>query len=95
MADARFVPRSARSIIKIMGGVALVSALAGASAFVVWGCTNDESANFMEPNRPFPADSGSGGTTGTASDAGPSDAGAKKDATSHDDAAKADSAADH
>jgi hypothetical protein len=97
MADARFVPRSARSIGKVMGALALVGALAGASAFVVWGCTNTESTNFMEPNRPF-ADSGSGGTTGTASDAASdgkaSDAGAK-DAVSHDDAAKADSATDH
>ena len=95
MADARFVPRS---VGKVMGALALVGALAGGSAFVVWGCTNTESTSFKEPNRPFP-DSGSGGTTGTtsdaASDANASDAGAKKDAASHEDAAKADSAADH
>jgi hypothetical protein len=93
MADARFVPRS---VGKVMGALALTGALAGASALLVWGCTNTESTSFKQPNRPFP-DAGTDGMTGATSDAASdaaSDAGAKKDA-SPNDAGKADSSADH
>ena len=53
MADVRFVPRSAT---KMMGAFALVGALAGAGALLVWGCTdNSGNGKFVEPNRPFDA----------------------------------------
>jgi hypothetical protein len=69
MADARFVPRSKRSIGKVMGTFALVGALAGAGALFIWGCTNDEGSTFKEPNRPFDAaTSGTGGSSDAAAD---------------------------
>ena len=37
------------------GALALVGALAGAGALLVWGCTdNSGNGKFVEPNRPFP-----------------------------------------
>ena len=52
MADVRFVPKSAT---KMAGALALVGALAGAGALLVWGCTdNSGNGKFVEPNRPFP-----------------------------------------
>ena len=51
MADVRFVPKSAT---KVAGALALVGALAGAGALLVWGCTdNSGNGKFVEPNRPF------------------------------------------
>ena len=39
-----------------MGALALVGALAGAGALLVWGCTdNSGNGKFVEPNRPFDA----------------------------------------
>ena len=53
MADVRFVPKSAT---KVVGAFALVGALAGAGALLVWGCTdNSGNGKFVEPNRPFDA----------------------------------------
>ena len=41
---------------KMMGTLALVGALAGAGALLVWGCTdNSGNGKFVEPNRPFDA----------------------------------------
>jgi len=56
MADVRFVPKSAtKSGSKMAGALALVGALAGAGALLVWGCTdNSGNGKFVEPNRPFP-----------------------------------------
>jgi hypothetical protein len=73
MADARFVPRS---VGRVLGGLALIGALAGAGALFVWGCTDSSgNANFVEPKRPFTdgsaADSGSDGSASdAATDAG-------------------------
>ncbi len=58
MADVRFVGKSAtRSGSKKMAGAfALVGALAGAGALLVWGCTDSSGGGkFVEPNRPFDA----------------------------------------
>jgi hypothetical protein len=57
MADVRFVPKSAtRSGSKMAGALALVGALAGAGALLVWGCTdNSGNGKFVEPKRPFDA----------------------------------------
>ncbi len=73
MAHARFVPRS---VGRVMGRFALVGALAAAGGLFTWGCTNDEGANFKEPNRPFDAatsstrGSGEAGTAGVDAGAG-------------------------
>jgi hypothetical protein len=60
MADVRFVPKSAA---KMVGAFALVGALAGAGALLVWGCTdNSGNGKFVEPNRPFDAAAADGAT---------------------------------
>jgi hypothetical protein len=60
MADVRFVPKSAT---RMMGALALVGALAGAGALLVWGCTdNGGNGTFVEPNRPFPDAAADGAT---------------------------------
>ncbi|HEX3906163.1 MAG TPA: hypothetical protein VH853_25295 [Polyangia bacterium] len=85
MADARFVPKSVgkRSVGKVLGGLALVGAMAGAGALFVWGCTDSSGgANFVEPKRPF--------TDGSVADSG-SDASASDAAT---DSATADGSSD-
>jgi hypothetical protein len=58
MADVRFVGNSATKAgsKKMAGALALVAALAGAGALLVWGCTDSSgSGKFVEPNRPFDA----------------------------------------
>jgi hypothetical protein len=56
MADVRFVPKSASTKPrKMIGALALVGALAGGGALLVWGCTdNSGNGTFVQPNRPFP-----------------------------------------
>ena len=56
MADVRFVGKSATKSgsKKVAGAFALVGALAGAGALLVWGCTDSSGGGkFVEPNRPF------------------------------------------
>ena len=61
MADVRFDPKSTTKSAKRSGrqmaqAVALVGALAGAGALLLWGCTdNSGNGTFVEPNRPFDA----------------------------------------
>ena len=87
MADVRFVPKSATKATKMMGAFALVGALAGAGALLVWGCTdNSGNGKFVEPNRPFDAAAADG-----ASDAA-TDGHATTDA--HADGANSDLGAD-
>lgn len=83
MADVRFVPKSAtKPATRMAGALALVGALAGAGALLVWGCTdNSGSGKFVEPNRPFDAGAADG-------------AGAPSDAAV-DGAVTTDGAADH
>jgi hypothetical protein len=41
---------------KMKGALALVGALAGGGALLVWGCTdNSGNGQFVQPNRPFDA----------------------------------------
>jgi len=66
MADVRFVGKSATKSggTKMAGALALVGALAGASALLVWGCTDSSgSGKFVEPNRPFDAAAADGAST--------------------------------
>jgi len=87
MADVRFVPRSAT---KMMGAFALVGALAGAGALLVWGCTdNSGNGKFVEPNRPFDAAAADGATA--SGDAAP-DGHATTDAAADHGGAHADGA---
>jgi len=67
MADVRFVRKSASKVAsKTAGALALVAALAGAGALLVWGCTdNGGNGKFVEPNRPF-ADAAADGAAGDA-----------------------------
>jgi hypothetical protein len=93
MADVRFVPKSAT---KMAGALALVGALAGAGALLVWGCTdNSGNGKFVEPNRPFPTDGASAPVDGSTDRA--TDAHATTDAASdhgHADGAHSDLGAD-
>ena len=98
MADVRFVPKSAT---KMMGAFALVGALAGAGALLVWGCTdNSGTGKFVEPNRPWDAAAADGASASgdAAIDAG-TDAHATTDAAAdhvvaHADGANSDLGAD-
>src|SRR5947208_15874040 len=70
MADVRFVGKSATKSgsKKMAGALALMGALAGAGALLVWGCTdNSGSGKFVEPNRPF-ADAAADAATDGATD---------------------------
>ncbi len=91
MADVRFVPKSAT---KMMGAFALVGALAGAGALLVWGCTdNSGNGKFVEPNRPFDAAAADAASaSGDAAIDGATDAHATTDA--HRDGANSDLGAD-
>ena len=94
MADVRFVPKSAT---KMMGAFALVGALAGAGALLVWGCTdNSGNGKFVEPNRPFDAAAADGATaTGdAATDAHPATDAAADHGVAHADGANSDLGAD-
>ena len=95
MADVRFVPKSAakaatRSARKMAGTLALVGALAGAGALVVWGCTdNSGNGKFVEPNRPFDA-----AAADSSSASGDAAIDAAKDAHTTTDGANSDLGAD-
>jgi hypothetical protein len=91
MADVRFVPKSAT---RMMGALALVGALAGAGALLVWGCTdNSGSGKFVEPNRPFDAATGDGAiASGDAALDGSTDGQAITDAAADHGGAHADGA---
>jgi hypothetical protein len=94
MADVRFVPRSAT---KMLGAFALVGALAGAGALLVWGCTdNSGNGKFVEPNRPFDAAAADGATaSGDAATDGHATSDAAADhAVAHADGANSDLGAD-
>jgi hypothetical protein len=91
MADVRFVPKSAA---KMVGAFALVGALAGAGALLVWGCTdNSGNGKFVEPNRPFDAAAADAASaSGDAAIDAATDGHATADA--HADGAKSDLGAD-
>ena len=78
MAQVRFVGKSAtKSGSKRMAGAfALVGALAGAGALLVWGCTDSSGGGkFVEPNRPFDAAAADGASaSGDAASDGATDA---------------------
>jgi hypothetical protein len=76
------------------GTLALVGALAGAGALLVWGCTdNSGNGKFVEPNRPFDAAVPDGASTSSdaAADGSP-DAHATTDAAADHGAVHADGA---
>jgi hypothetical protein len=87
MADVRFVPKSAaKQPSKVVGALALVGALAGAGALLVWGCTdNSGNGKFVEPKRPFDAAAADGASASSdaaidsATDGHPITDGAKSD----------------
>jgi hypothetical protein len=91
MADVRFVPKSAT---KMMGAFALVGALAGGGALLVWGCTdNSGNGKFVDPNRPWDAAAVDGASaSGDAAIDGATDAHATSDAASDHAVAPADGA---
>jgi hypothetical protein len=92
MADVRFVPRSAT---KMMGALALVGALAGAGALLVWGCTdNSGNGKFVEPNRPFPDAAADAASVDGATDAHATTDAAADHAVAHADGANSDLGAD-
>jgi hypothetical protein len=96
MADVRFVPKSATKpatkwATRSAGALALVGALAGAGALLVWGCTdNSGNGKFVEPNRPFPTDGASAAVDGSTD--GATDAHATTDAAADHGAAPTDGA---
>ena len=95
MADVRFVPKSAT---KMMGAFALVGALAGAGALLVWGCTdNSGNGKFVQPNRPWDAAAADGAiASGDSATDSATDGHATTDAaTAHADGANSDLGADH
>ena len=94
MADVRFVPKSAT---KMMGAFALVGALAGAGALLVWGCTdNSGNGKFVEPNRPWDAAAVDGASTSgdAATDAHATTDAAVDHVVAHADGANSDLGAD-
>ena len=106
MADVRFVPKSTtKSASKMAGALALVGALAGAGALLVWGCTdNSGNGKFVEPNRPFDAavadsgsvspDSATDGATDSATDGHTTTDAAADHSVAHADGANSDLGAD-
>jgi hypothetical protein len=100
MADVRFVLKSVtkpatKSASKMLGALALVGALAGAGALLVWGCTdNSGSGKFVEPKRPFPDAAADGSSDGARDGRPAADAAGDGNAT-HVDGANADLRAAH
>jgi len=105
MADVRFDPKSTTKSAKRSGrqmaqAVALVGALAGAGALLLWGCTdNSGNGTFVEPKRPFDAAAPDGASAVDAAIDGATDGHSTTDAVvdhggAHPDGANSDLGAD-